>query len=123
MDGWSKVARGAGWITVALTVLAGCATPSTEPKPIQQTLSPLQRFVQADRDESGSLSRQEFEHAAPRLARYFHLIDLDTDGEASLDELMAAWQKYRARMQQAKGEVGFDASHGESLLRKADSTD
>ena len=78
-------------------------------------LSPMKRFVTADVDESGGLSRQEFANAAPKLARYFHLVDLDEDGEASLDEILDAWRKYKDRL---KGHLVRE--EGEGASKKSD---
>ncbi len=114
------------WIGVMGCVLGGKALAEegavAVPPPVK--LSPIKRFVEADMDNSGGLSREEFANAAPKLERYFHLVDADGDGEASLDEVLEAWRKYkdrlRARLSEAPGEA---AGHGEAARRDENRTD
>ncbi len=107
------------WIGVMGCAIGGKAVAGEVDQSVPLTLqsSPMKRFVDADVDESGSLNRQEFANAAPKLARYFHLVDLDEDGEASLDEIMEAWRKYRdkliARIGLEPAEVSDKPSKGE----------
>ncbi len=107
------------WIGVMGCAIGGKAVAGEVDQSLLPTLqsSPMKRFVDADVDESGSLNRREFANAAPKLARYFHLVDLDEDGEASLDEIMEAWRKYKdkliARIGLEPAEVSDKPSKGE----------
>jgi EF hand len=47
------------------------------------------RFVDADRDNDGSISREEALDSLPQVARHFNQVDLNGDGVITLDELEA----------------------------------
>ena len=65
--------------------------------PVMQT-SPVKRCIDADIDASGDCGQRRFMNVAPRLARYFHSVDSDEEGESSLGEIMETWRKYRDRL-------------------------
>ena len=48
-----------------------------------------ERFNQTDRDNDGSISREEAADLMPQVARHFNSIDLNNDNEITLDELEA----------------------------------
>ena len=58
-----------------------------------------QRFKRADADGNGMISRAEADKAMPRLARHFDRIDVNKDGQITLEEMAAA---RKARFEQRK---------------------
>ncbi len=108
------------WMVVMGCAAGGKAFASEVVADPVPALSPMKRFLLADVDESGGLSSQEFANAAPRLARFFHLIDLDEDGEASLDEILEAWRKYKDRLKGhlAREEVEDSSKKSDCVLER-----
>ena len=49
-----------------------------------------QRFLGSDKDNDGSISREEAFETLPQIARHFNQVDLNNDGVITLNELEAA---------------------------------
>jgi Ca2+-binding EF-hand superfamily protein len=49
-----------------------------------------QRFLGSDKDNDGSISREEAFETMPQIARHFNQVDLNNDGVITLNELEAA---------------------------------
>lgn len=47
------------------------------------------RFTESDKDNDGSISREEATESLPQVARHFNSVDTNNDGVLSLDELEA----------------------------------
>lgn len=63
-----------------------------------------ERFFQADRDNNQTLSRIEATEFMPQVARHFSEVDLNNDGEISMNELAVAMNKAveRQRIEEAQ---------------------
>ena len=96
-------------LLASLLVLAAPAFAQNAPAPdptaptSPQTQRPHERFVDADTDHDGRLSRTEAQ-AMPFVSRHFDQIDSNHDGYVSRDELRAAREKMQAMRQQRAGQ-------------------
>lgn len=63
-----------------------------------------ERFFQADKDNNQTLSRIEATEMMPQIARHFTEVDLNADGEISINELAVAMNKAieRQRLEEAQ---------------------
>lgn len=61
-----------------------------------------ERFLGADRDNDGLLSRQEVVDSLPQVARHYNQVDLDTDGYISITELVGFHEKITERQRAAE---------------------
>ena len=61
-------------------------------------------FKKVDTDGDGSISRQEAEANAPRLAKHFDEVDTDHDGKITPEELRAARKEMHERRRQQGGQ-------------------
>ncbi len=82
-----------------------------------------ERFNQTDKDNDGSISREEAADLMPQVARHFNSIDLNNDNEITLDELEALETKIieRQRAISAKApesEVDADSSDSSTTKHK-----
>lgn len=66
-----------------------------------------ERFLSSDKDNDGSISREEAFETLPQIARHFNQVDLNGDGVITLNELEAAQARAieRQRAATAKNEV------------------
>ena len=66
-----------------------------------------ERFMSSDKDNDGSISREEAAETLPQIARHFSQVDLNNDGVITLNELEAAQARAieRQRAATAKNEV------------------
>jgi len=81
--------------------------PSSSPAPQAPGQRAHERFIEADADHDGRLSRTEAK-GMPFVARHFDLIDTNHDGYVSRDELRAARGKMQAMRQQRAGQRAAD---------------
>lgn len=67
----------------------------------------VERFSDSDKDNDGSISREEATETMPQIARHFNQVDLNGDGVITLNELEAAQARAieRRRAETAKNEV------------------
>lgn len=67
----------------------------------------VERFANSDKDNDGSISREEATETMPQIARHFNQVDLNGDGIITLNELEAAQARAieRRRAETAKNEV------------------
>lgn len=67
----------------------------------------VERFASSDKDNDGSISREEAAETMPQIARHFNQVDLNGDGIITLNELEAAQARAieRHRAETAKNEV------------------
>lgn len=66
-----------------------------------------ERFANSDKDNDGSISREEAAEAMPQISRHFNQVDLNGDGVITLNELEAAQARAmeRHRAETAKNDV------------------
>lgn len=66
-----------------------------------------ERFLGSDKDNDGSISREEAFETMPQIARHFSQVDLNNDGVITLNELEAAQASAieRRRAETAKAEI------------------
>jgi hypothetical protein len=60
-----------------------------------------ERFLGSDKDNDGTISREEAAETLPQIFRHFSQVDLNDDGVISMSELEAAQAKAVARQQAA----------------------
>lgn len=60
-----------------------------------------ERFLGSDKDNDGTISREEAAETLPQIFRHFSQVDLNADGVVSMSELEAAQAKAVARQQAA----------------------
>lgn len=67
----------------------------------------VERFSNSDRDNDGSISREEATETMPQIARHFNQVDLNGDGVITLNELEAAQARAleRQRGETAKNDL------------------
>ena len=61
-----------------------------------------ERFSGADKDNDGSISREEATESLPQIARHFSQVDSDSDGVVTLNELAVLQAKMMARRQRSR---------------------
>jgi Ca2+-binding EF-hand superfamily protein len=76
-----------------------------------------QRFVGSDKDNDGSISREEAFETMPQIARHFSQVDLNNDGVITLNELEAA-QARAIEHQRAATAKAEEAQETEPAKRK-----
>lgn len=81
--------------------------PPSNPSPKPHHGEAKQRFLQADSNGDGKLSRDEAQ-SMPHLAKGFADIDSDRDGYITRDELRAAHQRMKAARAQRQGQPPGD---------------
>ena len=81
--------------------------PPSNPSPKPHHGEAKQRFLQADSNGDGKLSRDEAQ-SLPHLAKRFADIDSDRDGYITRDELRAAHQRMKAARAQRQGQPPGD---------------
>ena len=59
------------------------------------------RFLASDKDNDGTIDRQEATNSLPQIARHFDSMDSNRDGVISLDEVLNAQQRMRKRYKPA----------------------
>jgi EF hand len=64
-----------------------------------------ERFFAADRDNDGSLSREEAAEALPQIARHFNEVDLNGDDVITINELAVAQAKAEERQRMAESKL------------------
>jgi hypothetical protein len=82
----------------------------------------MQRFAGSDKDNDGSISREEATESLPQIARHFSQVDTNGDGVVTLDELAAVYAKMRERRHPSmanKPDVKADLQDIESVKRKS----
>jgi Ca2+-binding EF-hand superfamily protein len=119
-----------GTLVIALalsgTPLLGLAADDTQPsdqKPEhmrqeckaspQECRERMQKHMQewlkkVDKDADGSISREEAQANAPRVAKHFDEIDANHDGKVTAEELKAHHQKMREQHRAEHGDQGGD---------------
>jgi Ca2+-binding EF-hand superfamily protein len=60
-----------------------------------------ERFAQTDKDDDGTISREEAAEGMPQIVRHFSMIDLNSDNLVSLEELEALQLKIMERQRMA----------------------
>ena len=83
----------AGWLAIGLVAgaCAQAAPPGQRAQQVQQARDQLhQRFVAADRDGNGQLTRAEAQAGMPRVHRAFDQIDTARKGHVTEAEITAA---------------------------------
>mgnify|MGYP000134340302 CR=1 FL=1 len=60
-----------------------------------------ERFAQTDKDDDGTISREEAAEGMPQIVRHFSMIDLNSDNLLSLEELEALQLKIMERQRMA----------------------
>jgi len=65
-------------------------------------------FKKVDKDGDGSISREEAQANAPRMAQHFDEIDANHDGKVSAEELKAHHEKMREQHRAEHGGQGGD---------------
>src|SRR4051795_4616489 len=65
-------------------------------------------FKKVDKDGDGSISREEAQANAPRMAQHFDEIDANHDGKVSAEELKAHHEKMREQHRAEQGGQGGD---------------
>jgi len=60
-----------------------------------------ERFLGSDKDNDGTISREEAAETLPQIFRHFSQVDLNSDGVVSMSELEAAQAKAIARQEAA----------------------
>ena len=60
-----------------------------------------ERFAQTDKDDDGTISREEAAEGMPQIVRHFGMIDLNSDNLVSLEELEALQLKIMERQRMA----------------------
>ena len=76
-----------------------------------------QRFLGCDKDNDGSISREEAFETLPQIARHFSQVDLNNDGVITLNELEAAQARALEHQRAATAKVE-EAQETESAKRK-----
>lgn len=82
----------------------------------------MQRFAGSDKDNDGSISREEATESLPQIARHFSQVDTNGDGVVTLDELAVVYARMRERRHPgmaSKPEVKADLQDIESVKRKS----
>jgi len=87
------------FLTLAAVIAAGPAL-ADRPSPEEMAAKKAEMFVQADTDQNGTLTFDEFEqlaarHQAERLQRRFQRADADGDGVVTAEEFQSAKPKKR----------------------------
>lgn len=75
-----------------------------------------ERFTQIDKNDDGSISREEVAEGMPQIARHFNNVDLNADNQLSLEELEALQLKIMERQRMA---VRVEIVEPESIKRKS----
>ena len=75
-----------------------------------------ERFTQIDKNDDGSISREEAAEGMPQIARHFNNVDLNADNQLSLEELEALQLKIMERQRMA---VKVEIVEPESIKRKS----
>lgn len=83
------------------------------------------RFLAADKDNDGSIDRQEATESLPQIARHFSSVDTNQDGLITVDELQAVQLRIEERRKlaeaalQAKSQELVDANNPNNQKRKS----
>lgn len=81
-----------------------------------------ERFLGSDKDNDGTISREEAAETLPQIFRHFSQVDLNADGVVSMSELEAAQARAVARQQAATAKEDTtkqeDAAQADAPKRK-----
>ena len=104
-------------LLIALIALSPAAFAQDTPVSPTSTSDPAprydggarERFIQADTNHDGMLSREEAQ-AMPFVARHFDALDTNHDGYITREEMRAGRERIRAARAQRSGSQGSDAT-------------
>jgi len=108
-----KILLAAGLLALSASALAQSGPPANSDSSSATSTAGQRmrdRFVNADTDHDGRLSRSEAQ-ALPWLAKHFDEVDSNHDGYISREEFRAAMQQRRAMREQRSGQQG-SGQHG-----------
>jgi len=75
------------------------------------------RFAESDKDNDGTLSREEATESLPQVARHFSAVDTNNDGVITLDELESL--QFRIVERQRSDSIKIESVEPDSTKRKS----